>query len=62
MRSAEGRKCFRAYFESAITVPGPEVDELALAAREAGVYLIIGVIFRKLAAKPQVCKSRGGLW
>jgi len=46
MRSPEGRKCFRAYFESAITVPGPEVDELAAATREAGVYLVIGVIER----------------
>jgi nitrilase len=31
MRSPEGRKWFRTYFESAITVPGPEVDELASA-------------------------------
>ena len=46
MRSPEGRKWFRTYFESAITVPGPEVDELASAAREAGVHLVIGVIER----------------
>src|ERR1700747_431002 len=29
MRSSEGRKWFRTYFESAIMVPGPEVDQLA---------------------------------
>jgi nitrilase len=46
MRSPEGRKWFRTYFESAITVPGPEVDELASAAREGGAYLVIGVIER----------------
>jgi nitrilase len=47
MRSPEDRKWFRTYFESAITVPGPEVDALASATREAGVYLIIGVIERE---------------
>jgi nitrilase len=46
MRSPEGRKWFRTYFESAITVPGPEVDELASATREGSVYLVIGVIER----------------
>jgi nitrilase len=46
MRSPEGRKWFRTYFESAITVPGPEVDQLAAATREGGVYLVIGVIER----------------
>ena len=46
MRSPEGRKWFRTYFESAITVPGPEVDELASATREGGAYLVIGIIER----------------
>jgi nitrilase len=46
MRSPEGRKSFRTYFEGAITVPGPEVNQLASAAREGGVYLVIGVIER----------------
>jgi nitrilase len=46
MRSPEGRKLFRSYFESAITVPGPEVDQLASATREGGVYLVTGVIER----------------
>jgi nitrilase len=46
MRSPQGRKWFRTYFESAITVPGPEVDQLTSAARDGGVYLVIGVIER----------------
>jgi hypothetical protein len=46
MRSPEGRKWFRTYFESAIMVPGPEVDQLTSAAREGGAYLVIGVIER----------------
>ncbi len=46
MRTPEGRKWFRRYFESAIAVPGPEVEDLGAAAREHGVYLIIGVIER----------------
>ena len=46
MRSPEGRKRFRTYFESAVTVPGPEVEEIASAAREGGAHLVIGVIER----------------
>ena len=46
MRSPEGRKWFRAYFESAVTVPGPEVAEIASAVREGGAHLVIGVIER----------------
>jgi nitrilase len=44
MRSPQGRKWFRTYFESAITVPGPEVDQLTSAARDGGVHVVIGVI------------------
>jgi nitrilase len=47
MRSPEGRKWFRTYFENAITVPGPEVDQLKSAAREGGAYLVIGAIERR---------------
>ena len=45
-RSAEGRREFRRYWESAINVPGPAVDALAGIARENGVDLIMGVIER----------------
>ena len=46
MRSQQGREWFRTYFESSITVPGSEVDQLTSAARDGGVYLVIGVIER----------------
>ena len=46
MRSAEGRKWFRRYFEAAIDVPGPETEALAEAARAAGTWVVIGVIER----------------
>lgn len=45
-RTPEGRDDFRRYFESAITVPGPEVDELAELAATAGMTLVVGVIER----------------
>jgi nitrilase len=45
-RIREGRELFRKYWESAIDVPGPDVDLLGEAARENGVYLVIGVIER----------------
>jgi nitrilase len=45
-RSPEGREEFRRYFESAIAIPGPEVDFLAKVARENRLYLVTGVIER----------------
>lgn len=48
MRSAEGRDYFRRYFESAVDVPGPDTERIGQAAREAGVYVVIGVIERDL--------------
>ncbi|HET9318780.1 MAG TPA: nitrilase-related carbon-nitrogen hydrolase [Bryobacteraceae bacterium] len=48
MRSPEGRREFRRYFESAIDVPGPETESLAAAARKHGVYLVIGAIEREI--------------
>ena len=45
-RSAEGREQFRMYWESAIEVPGPEVDRLAAIARANQTHLVIGVIER----------------
>lgn len=45
-RSAEGRDDFRRYYESAITVPGPEMLEIAEAAHAARLHLVVGVIER----------------
>jgi nitrilase len=45
-RSAEGRDDFRRYYESAITVPGPEMLEIAKAAQGARLHLVVGVIER----------------
>jgi nitrilase len=48
MRSPEGRREFRRYFESAIDVPGPETESLAAAVTKHGVYLVIGAIEREI--------------
>jgi len=45
-RTAEGREWFRRYWESAVEVPGPAADRIAEAAREAGVFLVVGVVER----------------
>lgn len=45
-RSEAGRRVWERYWSSAVDVPGPEVDRMAEAAREAGVYLCVGVIER----------------
>src|SRR5262245_41390151 len=46
MRLPEGREEFRRYFDSAVTVPGPAVEALSAAARDGGLYLVVGVIER----------------
>jgi nitrilase len=46
-RSPEGRDLYAQYHASAIDVPGPEVDALALLASENGVHLVVGVIERE---------------
>ena len=46
LRLPYGREDFRRYFESAVDVPGPATQVLAKAAKEEGVYLVIGVIER----------------
>ncbi|HXY26304.1 MAG TPA: nitrilase-related carbon-nitrogen hydrolase, partial [Candidatus Acidoferrum sp.] len=45
-RSEQGREDFRRYWDSSVDVPGPAVDELARAASENGIYLVIGVVER----------------
>jgi nitrilase len=46
-RSAAGRRTYERYWANAIEVPGPVTQILGKAAREAGVYLAIGVIERE---------------
>ena len=45
-RRPEGRELFRRYWESAVDIPCPATEELGAAARDAGAYLVIGVIER----------------
>ncbi len=46
MRTPEGREDFRRYYESAVEVPGPVTETLGAAARDNGLYMVIGVIER----------------
>lgn len=45
-RSDEGRRLFARYFNNAVEIPSPATDRLCQAAREAGVWVAIGVIER----------------
>jgi nitrilase len=45
-RTPEGRGDFRRYYESAMDVPGPGCEALGKAARDAKIFLVIGVIER----------------
>ncbi|MBS0263606.1 MAG: carbon-nitrogen hydrolase family protein [Planctomycetes bacterium] len=45
-RSAEGREAFRQYADSAVTVPGPEMETIARVARDCCLDLAVGVIER----------------
>jgi nitrilase len=41
-RTEEGRKDFQRFHDNCVAVPGPDVDRLARAAGEKGVYLAMG--------------------
>ncbi|GHU77607.1 nitrilase [Clostridia bacterium] len=43
-RTESGRRDWQRYYENSITIPGPQTDQLAAAARDANAYLSIGVI------------------
>lgn len=47
-RLPRGREEFLRYFNGAITVPGPEVDEIGAAAREAQAYVVVGVMEQEI--------------
>jgi nitrilase len=45
-RTDEGRRLYQRYWDNAADVPGPWTDQLGEAARQAGVYLAVGVVER----------------
>ena len=45
-RSPAGRRTWQRYWEGSVQVPGPETRSLGAAAREAGVFLAVGVVER----------------
>ena len=45
-RTPEGREDFLRYYASSITIPGPQSDSIAAAARDNKVHLVVGVIER----------------
>jgi nitrilase len=45
-RSAAGRRTWERYWANSVDVPGPVTETLGAAAREAGAYLVIGVVER----------------
>lgn len=47
VRTPAGRDEFRTYYDQAIVVPGPETARLGQAAREAGIFVVTGVIERE---------------
>jgi len=55
-RTSEGRRIWERYWANAVEVPGPTTEALGAAAREAEIYLAIGVIERETQS------SRGTLY
>lgn len=46
-RTPEGRQLFQRYMDNSVEVPGPEIQRLAQAAKEAGAYVGLPVIERE---------------
>ena len=46
-RSADGRDMFRRYAEQAITVPGPETEQIGEMVLDAGIHMVLGVVERE---------------
>ncbi len=51
-RKPAGRRTFGRYHDAAVPVPGPETERIAEAARDAGVYVAVGVIERDAPHAP----------
>jgi nitrilase len=45
-RTEEGREEYRRYWDGAVDVPGPAVEDLSRIAAESGVFVVMGVIER----------------
>lgn len=45
-RTAVGREAWQLYWSNAVDVPGPQVEAIGAAARQAGAYVVMGVIER----------------
>jgi nitrilase len=45
-RTEEGREEYRRYWDGAVDVPGPAVEELSRIAADSGVFVVVGVIER----------------
>lgn len=43
-RTMEGRKDWKRYYDNSVAVPGPVIDSLSKAAKEADAYISIGVV------------------
>ncbi len=54
-RTAAGRDMYQRYWQSSVEVPGPVTEQLGEMAREAGLFLIMGVIERDVANKTLYC-------
>jgi nitrilase len=46
-RSPEGRRTWERYWANSVEVPGPATEALGATAREAGVYLVVGITERE---------------
>jgi len=46
-RSPEGRRTWERYWANSVEVPGPATEALGIAARQAGVYLAVGITERE---------------
>lgn len=46
-RTSEGRELWERYRAASVAIPGPAVDALGAAARDAGVHVVIGVVERE---------------
>lgn len=57
MRTVEGRKDFRRYYENAITIPGPETEKLGRVTAKAGAYAVFGVIEKEEGTSTVYCTA-----